>query len=359
MSDSITIFTCMNRKTLKMKCKVRNLFGIFATVILFQSCSDGKIPDVSGIPVDITLQRFDQAEFKADTSDVPAALQKLNSQFPSFTNDFTSFIIGIGKVTDSLSPQAQQAFRYFVNSYRPVFDSLQQSTADLSQTEKELEQAFRYLKHYFPEYKTPSVTTYIGPFDAPGVALTENTMAIGLQLFGGKGFFYYKTPQGLAMFPEYISRRFEKAYIPVNAMRAVIDDLYPPAQDRGTLIDQVIQGGKEWHLLDLLLPLTADTLKTGYTKQQTEFCEKNEAAIWNTMMKMTDLYTVDPEMIRMFVGEAPNTESMSESSPGNIGQWVGRQIVRKYLKKHGEIKVDSLMKLDNRKLFQEAGYKPK
>jgi len=325
---------------------------------LLQACGGKKGPDVSGINVDFEIQRFDKAQFELDTTNLRAEFDALQKQFPHFTNEFTSFILGIGPVSEEVSPEAEELFRFFVRSYKPVYDSLKDQYKDMSTLKKELQDAFRHVKYYFPSYEVPEVVSYIGPLDAPGIALTQHALAIGLQLFGGKDFFFYNTTEGQTLYPSYISRRFEKAYIPVNAMRSVIDDMFPPPA-AGALIDQMIAGGKQWYLLDLFLPNTADSLKTGFTAAQLEFCTENEGNIWNFIMKATDLYTIDQPMIRMFIGDAPYTEGMPETSPGNIGQWIGFRIVQKYMSKFPDTSIEDLMKLDNRKLFQDAGYKPK
>lgn len=340
---------------------MKNRTAIALTIIalsILQACGGKKGPDVSGIKVDVDIQRFDKSQFDVDTVNTRAGLADLEKKFPRFTNEFTAYILGIGPVSDDLSPEAEELFRFFVRSYKPVYDSLKAQYADMSALKEELQNAFRHVKYYFPSYEVPEIVSYVGPLDAPGIALTEHALAIGLQLFGGKDFFFYNTTEGQTLYPNYISRRFEKSYIPVNAMRSVIDDMYPPQANSG-LIDQMIAGGKQWYLLDLLLPNTADSLKTGYTTKQLEFCRQNEGNIWNFIMKSTDLYTIDPPTIRLFIGDAPHTEGMPETSPGNIGQWIGYRIVQKYMDKFPDMSVDELMKLDNRKLFQDAGYKPK
>ena len=38
------------------------------------------------------------------------------------------------------------------------------------------------------------------------------------------------------------------------------------------LIEQMIEKGKQWWLMDKFLPETADSVKTGYTQKQLEWC---------------------------------------------------------------------------------------
>jgi len=107
------------------------------------------------------------------------------------------------------------------------------------------------------------------------------------------------------------------------------------------------------------LPETADTLKTGYTGKQLEWCRANEGVIWNFFLQHSDLYTTEPMFIKNYLGEAPTTDGMPAQAPGNIGQWVGWQIVNTYASNHPEMTPDSIMKADPKIIFKESKYKPR
>jgi len=143
-------------------------------------------------------------------------------------------------------------------------------------------------------------------------------------------------------------------------MKAVIEDIYPDRSGVKGLVEQMIEKGKQWWLLDKFLPATPDSLKTGFTKQQLEWCKANEGMIWNDIITtQKDLYTKDPMAIQNYLGEAPYTQSLGPSSPGNIGQWIGWQIVKKFTDKNSSMSVPDVLKMDARKILEEAKYKPK
>ena len=200
----------------------------------------------------------------------------------------------------------------------------------------------------------------MGPLDAPGVALTGSGIAVGLHQFGGKDFPPYQSMEAQQLFPAYISRRFESQYIVVNCMKAVIEDIYPDRSGVKGLVEQMIEKGKQWWLLDKFLPAKPDSLKTGFTKQQLNWCEANEGLVWNDIITtQKDLYTKDPMAVQNYLGEAPFTQSLGPSAPGNIGQWVGWQIVKKFADKNSSMSVADVLKTDARKILEEAKYKPK
>jgi len=339
----------------------KNLALLF--LLLLPGCKTGKKnPDVSDIPVVVHIERFDQALFAMDTTRVEAGLHELGRQYPYFVNDFMVNILGTSVLSDT-SAQAFFACRRFISSYMPVKDSLDlkfgPGDGGMRSIEAGLKKGFQFIRYYFPQYNLPpKVVAYIGPFDAPGVALTRYTLAIGLQLYAGKQFPFYLSSQGQELFPVYISRRFEPEYVVPNCLKALAEDLYPDQSQGKPLIDEMIEKGKNWWLIDQFLPETADSIKTGFTEKQLSWCLLNEGRIWSYFLDQ-NLFSLEPDLIKNYIGDAPYTQGMPDASPGNIGQWVGLRIVEKYASLHPDITPAQLMKTPDRTIFEESKYKPK
>jgi hypothetical protein len=323
------------------------------------ACKTGKkTPDTSNIPVTVHIERFDQAFFAIDTNHIQQGLLDLAGQYPWFINDFAVNILGTSPLSDT-SLNAFFIFRRFISGYEPVRDSLELKFSDMRPLEAELKKGFQHVRYYFPKYNLPpKVVSYIGPFDAPGVALTRFTLAIGLQLYAGKQFPFYLSRQGQDLFPLYISRRFEPEYVVPNCMKALAEDIFPDQSQGKPLIEQMIEKGKNWWLIDQFLPETADSLKTGFTEKQLNWCVSNEGQVWNFFLDQ-NLYSPDPDLIKNFIGDAPYTQGMPEASPGNIGQWVGWRIVQKYASLHPDLSPLQLMQTPDRTIFDDAKYKPR
>jgi len=336
--------------------KIISLFILAASIV---SCNNkNNIPDVSGIKVEIPVERFEQSFFAIDTNNITEGLDKVQQQHPDFYLDFMREILGVsGSNTDTTTLSVT---REFLRSYIPIYDSLKLKYKDIDWLKKELEQALRFVKYYFPNYKTGKAITFIGTFDMPGTALTKTGIAIGLHQYAGKNFSVYQSTVGQQLYPSYISRRFDEEYITTNCMKAVVDELFPDKSNGKGLIEQMIEKGKQWWLLDKFLPNTPDSIKTGYTNDQVRFCERNEGLIWqNIITNEKNIHTVEPVAIQTYIGEAPFTPNMPEASPGNIGQWVGWQIVKKYAEKNSALKIEKIMKAEPDKILEEAKYKPK
>ncbi len=226
--------------------------------------------------------------------------------------------------------------------------------------EKEVKKGFQFVHYYFPSYKLPQkLITFIGPINSYGNILTQNAMAVGLQMYMGKDYPLYLSEMGQQMYPVFISRRFESAYIPVNCIKNIIDDMYPNNNLGRPLVEQMVEAGKRMYLLDLLMPDAADTLKTGYTQKQLTECYNSEKNIWSFFVQNDLLYSSDPNLTRDYMNDGPNTPALGDASPGNIGQFVGMQIVAKWMEKKKDLSPDALMKTPARQIFDEAKYKPK
>ena len=335
-------------------------------LIAFVACKNQKdTPDISGIKVNLAVERFDEDFFSLDTTTIQQGLANLQAKYPVLLPVFLENIVGV---------TSQEGINTFYRLYKPVFDSSQKIYKDFASTKAEIEKAFRYVKYYFPSYKTPAkIIPIVGPMNSlndmakmSNGDLTPNFigpdfLGISLQFYLGKNFSLYNQEYFINnVVPLYRSRRFSKEYIVADVMKLVTDDIFPDKSNTKPLIEQMIERGKQWWLMDKFLPETPDYIKTGYTKEQIDWCKGNEGLIWTYIVKNENLYTVDPVAIQNYIGEAPFTQGFSqENSPGNIGPWIGWQIVKKFVEKHSDIKPEEIMKASPKQILEQSKYKPK
>ncbi|MEI9946818.1 MAG: hypothetical protein WDN26_21675 [Chitinophagaceae bacterium] len=157
----------------------------------------------------------------------------------------------------------------------------------------------------------------------------------------------------------YRSKRFAKEYIVADAMKMIVDDLFSGKSSTKPLIEQMIEKGKQWWLLDKFLPGSSDSIKTGYTQHQLDWCKENEGLIWSYLIKNEELHSINPATIQNYIGEAPFTQGFSqEDSPGNLGPWIGWQIVKKFADKNPSLKPEEIMQTAANKILDEANTNP-
>ena len=338
---------------------MRLLISLMAGIV-FCSCNHKvKTPEVSGIKADLKTYRFDREFFSLDTSDIIAQADKLMAKYPSFGENYMSTILGMDP---KWSPDTTAFYlKGFLAYNKDVYDTAQKLFADFTPYQKQIEQALRFVKYYFPNYKVPAkIITYIGPEDGYGDILDDDAFIIGLHAHLGADFPLYKESVVQETYPEYVTARFTPDYIAVNCMKNIVNDLYPEktASDDKRLLILMVEKGKRLYLLSKFLPETEEYKLIGYSQRQLKFAYANEAQIWNFFIENNLLQQADNNLTKNYITEGPKTQELGDDSPGNIGSFSGWQIVKKYADKYPDIKPDSLMKMDDEKIYQEIKYKP-
>jgi hypothetical protein len=333
---------------------------------LFVSCNNRKdVPDVSGINISLAVQRFDQDFFNIDTTEITQRLPALETKYPVLFPIFRESIVGVSDIEGLMD---------FYRRYKPVYDSTQKLYADFETIKTQVSRSFQFVKHYFPQYQLPSrLIPVVGPMnsiqdlarmgngDYTPDFLGQDFIGISLQFYLGATFSLYHTEYFVSnVAPLFRSRRFSKEYIAADVMKLITEDLFPDKSKGKALVEQMIEKGKQWWMLDKFMPEMPDSVKTGYTQQQLEWCEENEGLMWSYLIRNEDLYSLNPVVLQTYLGESPFTAVFSqELSPGNIGQWIGWQIVKKFAANNPEMKPEDIMKSGPKIILEQAKYKPK
>ena len=336
---------------------MRLLFCSIMICLLFSCNNNNNIPDVSSIKVPLTTQRFEQSFFALDTNNLIPHLGKLISAYPAFGENFMGTILGVDAAwsADTVALYVKE----FINYNRNVYDTSEKYFKDFSTYQNEIKKGLQFVKYYYPAYKIPTkIITYIGPTDGYGDILDEEVFYVGLHAHLGKDFPLYNTAMVQETYPAYVSERFTPDYIAVNCMKNIVGDMYPEKTEDKRLLVQMVEKGKRLYLLQKFLPETEEHKLIGYTAAQMKDSYSNEAAIWNLFVQNNFLQTADNNLIKNYVTEGPRTQELGEKAPGNIGSFAGWQIVKKYINKYPDVKLDSLMKMDGEKIYVEAKYKP-
>ncbi|MDX1939880.1 MAG: hypothetical protein SFU99_04965 [Saprospiraceae bacterium] len=353
-----------------MSCKKGFLFLFFLMLLIIACNQDGadeKIPNVSDIEVKTEIRRFDQVLFSLDTNNIEASLAQLEADYPDFSKIYFGQILGS---TDSLlAPEGHPTYvKGFIRypSVRQLYDTTQIIFADFSEIERQFQQAFQFLKYYFPNRPTPDVTTFISEYSVAAFIYGEDQLAVGLDLFLGEHYPYQQYNPGNPNFSEYLVRTFNKEHLVAKTLQPLIDEILgEPTGNR--LIDMMIHNGKELYVLDKLLPYTPDSVKLEVSSQQVKWLEDNELEMFAYFLKEKSgsstqnlLYSTDWQDIRKYVEYSPNSPGMPEEAPGRTANWLGWQIVKVYMKQFPETTMQQLIDLkDAQKLLDDSKYRPK
>jgi hypothetical protein len=344
----------------------RLFFTLSACLFIFSNCNSDdndrpKTPDVSGIQVSLQINRFDQKMAMIDTNNVAAAVGALEGEFPKFAPIYFEKIIGIKDPKDSVGKYRNEVRNFLTDpTMRYMLDTIGKVYPDLDAEKREIEQGLRYFKHYFPNRPVPT-TIYTMPsaYNFAAVFPTEDAIAVGLDMFLGKNYTVYEALATTGQYPRFVSRTFRRDYLVDRIFELLVGDVAgEPSGNR--LLDYMIHNGKKLYVLDCLLPKTPDSIKLNYTTEQMSGIYANESFAWGRILKQNLMYSTSFKEFQKLVMPSPNAPIIAEEAPGGIGNFIGWQIVKQYMKRHPETTLDDLMKLkDPQKLLDDSKYKPR
>jgi hypothetical protein len=332
-------------------------FVLLASGLLFYRCQNAgrdQAPDVSDIAVEVRLDRFDQALFALDTNKIADGLKALAIKYPDFLPFFLTEI-----AHDQTNPNETplEAISGFVTAtqVRRIYDSCQVAYPDLNWLKKDLEQMLRYYRYYFPKKPLPRFVTAVTEFIGDAYAVNDSLVMIGLDMFLGEQFSGYDPEY----FPQYLRRQFQKDYMTTKVALAMSSRIAgPPPGEK--ILDYMIHNGKILYLMDRLLPAVPDSMKMGYTRAQMEGCYTNEQEVWARLLELNVLYQNLNNKNQKIVMPSPSADNVFQEAPGEIGNWVGWQIVKAFVQRNPDTSLEEMLNFkDSQQFLEQAKYKPK
>lgn len=291
---------------------------------------------VTAIPLNIKVTRFDKIFFETPPQD----LEKVKKEFPYFFPDGVENSVWLSKMQDPL--------------WRELYVEVQKKYGDFDPVKKEVETLFKHIKYYFPKTKTPKVITIISEMDYKSKAIyADSLVVISLELYLGKNHKFYQ-------FPNYLKQNFEERQITPDIVSSFAGLKISPVVEKD-LLSQMIYYGKQLYLKDLLLPDYTDAEKMGYSPEQISWCQENESYMWRYFIEKEMLYSNDQKLISRFINPAPFSKfylEIDNESPGQVGAWIGWQIVRSFVQ-NNDMPLANVLKTNAKEIFVKSKYKPK
>ncbi|WP_238395214.1 gliding motility lipoprotein GldB [Mucilaginibacter sp. 14171R-50] len=340
-------------------CKTILICISFSLCVVFTACNRNKKVDVSNIPVQVKIERFDLDFDAMRTTPMAQQAAFLQKKYGNFYQDFIERILKIGSVRDTAYFKTLRAI-FASKSYMDLKHDVDAVYANTKKQNAELTDAFRRLKYYYPQKKIPRVYAYWSGFQAQ-TSIGDDYFAIGLDLFLGADSRFY--PALVESFPHYISRRFTPDNIAPRVIEGMArEDMFPENPEDKSLLAKMVYNGKILYFMDQTLPDAPDSTKIGYTAKQLKWCEDFKANIWGFFLEENLLYETDYQKIQKYLGEAPFTPGLGDKndSAPKLAVWTGWQIVRQYMEKHPEVTLQQLMNNgDAQKILNGSKYRPK
>lgn len=327
-----------------IKGKISQIYLFFLIAMVWTSCGRNSKVDVSNIPVNVKIGRFDQEFDAMRTKPMAQQAAYLERKYGQFYRDFIALMLQVQRVNirdtsyfnlvrQVLNNQAYRDLKHDVDSVYPNTDK----------EDAELTDAFRRVKYYFPQARLPKVYAYFSGFEAQ-TTIGNGYVGVGLDLFLGENSRFY--PALTKAYPHYLSRNFNPQNITPRVVEAMArEDMFPESDSSKTLLSKMVYNGKIMYFMDQVLPDVPDTIKIGYTGAQLKWCQQFQSSIWAYFLDSNLLYEADYPKIQKYLTEAPFTPGLGETneSAPKLGIWTGWQIVRAYMNRHPEVSLQKLM----------------
>jgi uncharacterized protein YjaZ len=144
-------------------------------------------------------------------------------------------------------------------------------------------------------------------------------------------------------------------------MMAHANDLFLKTNKARNFTDEMIYYGKLLYFLDAVLPELPDHIKIGMSKQEFDWCKKEEHNIWAFIIKEKYLYETERKKFERLLREGPKTiaSGVPPDAPALIGRFAGWMAVRQYMNEQNDVSLSELMNnSEAQHILQQSAYKP-
>ncbi|MGF1555565.1 gliding motility lipoprotein GldB [Paucihalobacter sp.] len=292
---------------------------------------------ISKINVGLNIERFDRLFAKITEAELP----KLKSEYPFLFSNWVPDSVWVETLKDTIQQE--------------LFEEVNQAFNDISEVELDIYKLFQHLKYYDKTFIEPRFITVTNNVRyRESVVVTDTIALVALDNYLGSEHHFY------ANIPEYLTENFKPSDIVVNLAEAYAEKhAYQPI--RKTLLDEMIYFGKLLYFKEIMIPFKSDAEKIGYTEDQLTWAINNESEVWSYFIEHELLFSTDSKLPSRFITPAPFSKfylEIDNDSPGRIGQYIGWQIVKAYMKQNKEVDLFKMMQTSAQEIFDNTKYKP-
>jgi gliding motility-associated lipoprotein GldB len=334
---------------------IKNTFWLLVITLILFGCSK-KNPyetDVSDVEVKISIKRLDKNLFEVNLDSIHEAIPRLSNKYGGFFDLYNRHVINIGGANSKAYPDNLKGFLtdYVMNQ---VHDKTIEVYPDLDEIEERITEGFKHYKYYFPKKTIPAVYTYIGGFNQ-SIVVADSILAIGLDKYLGRDCEFYDKLN----WSKYLQKNLHREKIPSDCMKAWAKTEWEFNDSVDNVMSNMLYRGKLLYFVKSMLPEEPDTLITGFTKKELEWCRANEKQIWNYLVENKLLFETDYMTINKYVNPAPFTSGFPRESPGRAINWLGWKITEEYMKKNKDVTLNELMVNQNyQRILNRSKYHP-
>ncbi len=315
--------------------------------------SHSRDADLSGIEIEVKIERFDRELFEMDPDTLEMAIGSLYHEYGDFFDIFNTHIISIGQASARHYPAY---LSMFINdpTNREVYDYTSEVFGSMDGINGTLTGGFRHYLFHYPDSLLPRIVGYVSRFNQ-GLFTVGHFVGVGLDQYLGSDCPYYE----MMGTPRYLLRNKVPERIPVDVMTAWATRIYPYNDSLDNVLNRMIHQGMLAYFVHSMYPAMEEMFIMGFTPGQMKWCRNNEKQMWTYLVEEKLLFSADPQVIRKLTEDAPYTGYYTAESPGRAAVWQGLQIVRAFAARNPRLSLDQLLSQgDYQEVLRQSRYNP-
>lgn len=334
---------------------MKRIIYIFLACIFLCGCQKGRTYFPKQLePQQVEIVRFDKALMNVQEASVKEDIRVLYDEYPDFMPLWVEDILGIPSAdTAYLEQQLPLFLNDTLYGFKQTNAREQEVFADINDMQSSLNKAFTRIAWLWPQTEIPTVYLFISGFQTP-VYFGDELIGVGADMYLGSDYEFYNR-----VVYEYQKQTMRKECIPVDVVSAYLFRTLPYTSTKSRLLDQMLYRGKVMYLVAQLFDELPGYEIMGWTKEQWDWCVKNERGIWHLVMDKRDLFKTESLVLTNYLNDGPFTSEVSQDSPGRLGIWLGWRIAESYMEHNENVTLQDLMaEPDAQKILELSFYKP-
>lgn len=328
------------------------LLMLFSLSLCLLSCTaqNPHIPAPVTSADPIRINRFDKELFRLiETNDT--------TQLMAFIRKYPQMLDVIGKGILNIQTPETPGFSGKLISYysEPTLkglysDAIQKYDA-IPEIEQSLGNGFAWLKACFPTMQIPALYMHVSGFNQ-NILAGDNLLSASIDKYMGDAYPLYQD-----YFYDFQRSKMTPLHIVPDYLAGWLMSEYPFAGKENVLLDRMVYEGKIMYLIQLALPELTPAQLMGYTEAGYAWCKENEEKLWKAIVERKHLYTPDQMTTSKYFESIPST-FLASDAPGNIGIWIGWQIIEAYMKETNTTPEALMQNTNSQEILTASKYKP-
>ena len=325
---------------------MKKIFWILGLTIVLVSCENNPLEVEVKDQVNVPIKCFEKDLYSVTDANIDEKLKELSEKYPKFIN---------GDIND---PSYRNSLLSEVNN--PLNQVLMEDRGKFGLSDErlknEVNRVLSYYQYYYPNDRLTEVYTFVSGLhmSMDPIMLDRNSIVISVDKYYGKDYPVYQQ----AGYHSYQTQNMTHDFFPVDLARYIALSRFDVLSNDVTLLETMIYLGKIEYFIEALNPGLSEQLLMGFKEEQMAYCTSNEKRVWTYLVEKELLYSKDMMEIKNYTENRPFISSVEKDSPGRMGVWYGKKIVKEYMAKENVSLQDLMKETDYLKIFQKAKYRP-